>query len=241
MRQFAWFTSLALAAACSLGHAQETAGNRWPIADVAAPTTELALELYVAIAPRVEVGESDDGVRQFIPITGGRFSGDGIRGEVMPGGADWQLRRRDGVVEVNALYSIRTDDGAVIVVDNRGIIVPPPPAAGGGAAAPAAAYVRTSPRAIRVRNVARSAEDVERREMQVGEHCLGCLDAGHARWAILEEAAVHDHRRRDARILGIQQRLDSAAAVARDRDRTRIYEPEVPAALPGVLLRAPSR
>jgi len=146
MRQFVWFTSLALAAACSLGHAQETAGNRWPIADVAAPTTELALELYVAIAPRVEVGESDDGVRQFIPITGGRFSGDGIRGEVMPGGADWQLRRRDGVVEVNALYSIRTDDGAVIVVDNRGIIVPPPPAAAGGAAAPAAGYVRTSPR-----------------------------------------------------------------------------------------------
>ncbi len=146
MRQIVWFASLALAAACSLGHAQETAGNRWPIADVAAPTTELALELYVAIAPRVEVGESDDGVRQFIPITGGRFSGDGIRGEVMPGGADWQLRRRDGVVEVNALYSIRTDDGAVIVVDNRGIIVPPPPAAGGGAAAPAAGYVRTSPR-----------------------------------------------------------------------------------------------
>ena len=145
MRQFVWFTSLALAAACSLGHAQETAGNRWPIADVAAPTTELALELYVALAPRVEVGESDDGVRQFIPITGGRFSGDGIRGEVMPGGADWQLRRRDGAVEVNALYSIRTDDGAVIVVDNRGIIVPPPPAAAGGAAAPAAGYVRDEP------------------------------------------------------------------------------------------------
>ena len=146
MRQIVWLASLALAAASSLGQAQETAGNRWPITDVAAPTTELALELYVTLSPRVEVGESDDGVRQFIPITGGRFSGAGIRGEVMPGGADWQTRRRDGVVEVNALYSIRTDDGAVIVVDNRGIIVPPPPAAVGGAAAPAAGYVRTSPR-----------------------------------------------------------------------------------------------
>jgi hypothetical protein len=123
---------------------QENAGNRWPVADVAAPTTELALELYVAIAPRVEVGESDHGTRQFIPITGGRFSGDGIRGEVMAGGADWQLRRPDGVVEVNALYSIRTDDGVVIVVDNRGIIVPPTPAAAGGT--PNQGYVRTSPR-----------------------------------------------------------------------------------------------
>src|SRR4029453_4343018 len=64
MRQIVWFASLALAAACSLAHAQETAGNRWPIADVAAPTTELAIELYVAIAPRVEGGESGEGVRQ---------------------------------------------------------------------------------------------------------------------------------------------------------------------------------
>jgi hypothetical protein len=43
------------------------------------------------------------------------------------------------VLEVNALYSLRTDDGAVIVVDNRGIIVPPATGAGG------AAYVRTHP------------------------------------------------------------------------------------------------
>jgi hypothetical protein len=145
MRHVVWLVSLAVTAASSPAYAQQTAGNRWPVADVPAPTTELAIELYVAIAPRVEVGESDDGVRQFIPITGGRFSGDGIRGEVMAGGADWQLRRRDGVVEVNALYSIRTDDGAVIVVDNRGIIVPPAPAAA-AAAAPAPGYVRTSPR-----------------------------------------------------------------------------------------------
>jgi hypothetical protein len=135
--------SFVLVIAFSSAHAQESAGNRWPIADVTAPTTELALELYVEIAPRVEVGESDHGARGFIPITGGRFSGDGLRGQVMSGGADWQLRRPDGVVEVNALYSLRTDDGAVIVVDNRGIIVPPP--AGAGGAAPPAAYVRTSP------------------------------------------------------------------------------------------------
>jgi hypothetical protein len=146
MRRIGGLASVALVFASSLGHAQETAGKRWPITDVAAPTTELALELYVTIAPRVEVGETDDGVRQFIPITGGRFSGEGIRGEVMPGGADWQTRRRDGAVEVNALYSIRTDDGAVIVVDNRGIIVPPPSTAGDGAAGSAAGYVRTSPR-----------------------------------------------------------------------------------------------
>jgi hypothetical protein len=135
------FFVLTVAIACA--QAQENAGDRWPITDIAAPTTELALELYVTLSPAVQIGESDHGARQFIPITGGRFSGEGIRGEVMGGGADWQLRRPDGVLEVNALYSLRTDDGAVIVVDNRGIIVPPASTAG---AAPAAAYVRTSPR-----------------------------------------------------------------------------------------------
>src|SRR5690606_17166604 len=83
---------------------------------------------------------SDHGTRQFIPITGGRFVGaNGLRGEVMAGGADWQLRRPDGVTEVLAIYSIRTDDGAVIEVDNRGIIVPP--AAPGGRA-----FIATTPR-----------------------------------------------------------------------------------------------
>jgi len=141
MRALISIALLALVGTTLSVRAQENAGNRWPIADVAAPTMELALELYVAISPAVQVGESDHGSRQFIPITGGRFTGDGLRGEVMAGGADWQLRRPDGVVEVNALYSLRTDDGAVIVVDNRGIIVPQQT----GGDAPAAAYVRTSP------------------------------------------------------------------------------------------------
>jgi len=124
----AWQTALA-----------QDAGQRWPVPDVTAPTTELALELYVEIAPAVAIGASSHGTRQFIPITGGRFSGaNGLAGEVMAGGADWQLRRPDGAPEVTAIYSIKTDDGAVIEVDNRGIIVPP--------AEGAAAYVRTTPR-----------------------------------------------------------------------------------------------
>ena len=134
---------LAAAAACS-AHAQENAGARWPIDDVPAPTTEIALELRVSIGPAVSVGQSDSGTRQFIPITGGRFKGDGIEGEVMAGGADWQLVRADGAVEVHALYSLRTSDGAVIVVDNNGIIVPPAASAPGAGPA-ATAYVRTVP------------------------------------------------------------------------------------------------
>ncbi len=83
---------------------------------------EPVLQLYVTLSDKVEVGDTDDGERFIVPITGGYFVGkDGIKGEVMPGGADWQVVRADDVKTITAIYSIRTDDGQVIVVDNRGI------------------------------------------------------------------------------------------------------------------------
>jgi hypothetical protein len=82
------------------------------------------MELRVEISPPIQIGDSDNGDRQFIPITGGYFVGDDIRGTVLPGGADWQLLRADGVRELVAIYAIQTDDGTTIMVDNRGILVP---------------------------------------------------------------------------------------------------------------------
>lgn len=102
----------------------EGAGTRWPADDVVPLTTELVMELRVRISPPVQVGDSDAGHRQFIPITGGYFVGEGIRGTVLPGGADWQLQRADGVRELVAIYAIQTDDGATIMVENRGVVVP---------------------------------------------------------------------------------------------------------------------
>ena len=83
--------------------------------------SEPVLELYVTLSDKISVGSSDDGERFIVPITGGHFVGKGISGEVMPGGADWQVVRADGVKTITALYSIKSDDGQVIVVDNRGI------------------------------------------------------------------------------------------------------------------------
>ena len=85
--------------------------------------SEPVLQLYVTLSDKITLGETDNGVRHIVPITGGHFIGRGIAGEVMSGGADWQLDRKDGVRSISALYSIRTNDGQVIVVDNRGISV----------------------------------------------------------------------------------------------------------------------
>jgi hypothetical protein len=88
----------------------------------AALQTEFVYEAVVEIGATVEVGDTALGHRRYIPIMGGSFRGEKIRGVVLPGGADWQTERRDGVTEVDALYSMKCDDGTVIIVHNRGVI-----------------------------------------------------------------------------------------------------------------------
>ena len=54
------------------------------------------------------------------PVIGGTFHGRGIRGTVIPGGGDFPVVRPDGVVIVDALYRLKTDDGYQIIIHNRG-------------------------------------------------------------------------------------------------------------------------
>lgn len=84
--------------------------------------TEFVYEAIVEISAPVELGRTALGVRRYIPITGGSFKGERLSGRVLPGGADWQLERSDGVTEVDALYSMKCDDGTVIIVHNCGLL-----------------------------------------------------------------------------------------------------------------------
>lgn len=87
-----------------------------------APELEFVFEETVTLGPVIDVGETARGHRRIIPITGGRFEGPDLRGEIMPGGWDWQLDRADGCTDVVADYFIKTDDGVVINVRNTGTI-----------------------------------------------------------------------------------------------------------------------
>lgn len=81
--------------------------------------TEPAWVAKVTVDEMIILGESKRGVRRVVPITGGTFEGPGIHGEVLPGGADWQLVRPDGVTELYARYLLKTHDGYLIQVINR--------------------------------------------------------------------------------------------------------------------------
>lgn len=86
------------------------------------PRLELVYDATVDIGPRRELGPSPLGQRFIIDIVGGSFEGPQLRGRVLPGGADRQLLRSDGVKELAALYEMQTDDGAVLTVHNRVLI-----------------------------------------------------------------------------------------------------------------------
>jgi hypothetical protein len=85
------------------------------------PGLELLFELRAALEPPILVGEVPEGARRVVPISGGTFEGPRLRGTLAPGGADWQYLRADGVMMVEAQYLLRTDDGVIIQVNNRGM------------------------------------------------------------------------------------------------------------------------
>lgn len=81
------------------------------------------MRLTVRIAAPLVVGDTGCGWLQVIPITGGTITGK-IQGKVVPGGADWNTRRPDGVAHVFAKYLLETDDGEFIAIENEGLIGP---------------------------------------------------------------------------------------------------------------------
>jgi hypothetical protein len=78
-------------------------------------------DIDVDVGPIRDLGPAPHGRRRIIAILGGRVYGPCLEAAIVPGGADWQYVRSDGVVELEARYSIRTSDGTEIAVTNRGL------------------------------------------------------------------------------------------------------------------------
>ena len=109
---------LSLSAAAVAAHAQ-TIEPPYP----EGPGLEFVCELRVNCGPAYTVGQTAHGTRMVIPILGGTFSGPAMKGEILAGGADYQLADREhGRNEIEAIYSIKTDDGVYIHIRNCGLI-----------------------------------------------------------------------------------------------------------------------
>ena len=104
----------------------------------------------ISLAAAQDLGDTPQGRRRIIGITGGRFSGERLSGRVLPGGADWQVVRADGVADLDARYTLETSDGALIYVRNRGYRHGPAEVlrrlSAGEEVDPSLYYMRTTPR-----------------------------------------------------------------------------------------------
>ncbi len=85
------------------------------------PKLEAICDIDVDVGEIQDLGLMPHGRRRIIAINGGTVSGPRITATIMPGGADWQHVRPDGIVELVARYAIRTHDGVDIAITNRGI------------------------------------------------------------------------------------------------------------------------
>jgi hypothetical protein len=87
---------------------------------------EFLMNLAVDVGELVSMGQGPLGERRVVAIDGGTFEGPKLRGEVLPGGADWQIARADGVLDLDARYALREKSGALIRVLSQGYRHGPP-------------------------------------------------------------------------------------------------------------------
>lgn len=77
-------------------------------------------------AIRAEIGGAEEfttahgTVRAMFPITGGVLLGEGLKGTILPGGADFAQRLPDGSYAIEARYLVRLQDGTLLAITNAG-------------------------------------------------------------------------------------------------------------------------
>ena len=86
---------------------------------------EFLFDLSAEVGELISLGQCPLGERRMVPIDGGQFEGPAVRGIVI-GGADWQILRSDGALELDARYAIRDEHGAVVQVLSQGYRHGPP-------------------------------------------------------------------------------------------------------------------
>jgi len=90
------------------------------------PRLEFLMNLAVDVGELVSMGDAPLGERRVVGILGGTFEGPRLRGEVLAGGADWQIARKDGVLELDARYALKEQRGGLVRVTSQGYRHGPP-------------------------------------------------------------------------------------------------------------------
>jgi hypothetical protein len=110
------------------------------------PLFTLTIELH----PIYDLGATPLGHRRIVPVSGGKFHGERLRGDVLPhAGSDLLITRADGAFQQDVRLALQTDDDALILMTYRGVRHSSPEVAAriarGESVAPTEYYLRTTP------------------------------------------------------------------------------------------------
>lgn len=93
-----------------------------------APSLKFLFRLECDMESFYRIGNGPHGNRMTVIFKGGRFEGPQLRGEILPGGGDWEIVRNhtglDGkemqTAHLDTRYNLKTHDGAFIYLQTTG-------------------------------------------------------------------------------------------------------------------------
>ena len=86
------------------------------------PRLTQVYRLEATLAPPLELGDTAQGHRRIVPLTGGTFSGPELNGKLLPGAsADWQIILPDGTALGDIRYTLQTDGGDLLYVQSHSV------------------------------------------------------------------------------------------------------------------------
>jgi hypothetical protein len=77
--------------------------------------------LTIEVGAAQPLGPTPAGERIVMPVTGGHFEGERLRGKIVPGGIDWILARTDGAYALDVRLTLATDDAHLIGMTYNGL------------------------------------------------------------------------------------------------------------------------
>ncbi len=86
-----------------------------------APAFEYLGRLRAETGTRTVVENGPQGTRTVVQIVGGRFEGPRVKASVQTPAGDWITNRTDGSYRLDVRLTLKTDDGALILVTYNGI------------------------------------------------------------------------------------------------------------------------
>src|SRR5262245_56919482 len=91
----------ALVAAAGCVRPSQRVGPKSADGRTSAMKTRPLMTLRLTTDPLQQLGATPMAERVTFPVVGGEFTGERLRGRVLPGGADWTIRRGDGILELD--------------------------------------------------------------------------------------------------------------------------------------------